>query len=86
MVLCEDGSGREYLHGLTPDGEIFRFAENNIVLPQEFQTTKGYSGNFSDSEGRCHLRAQERQLAVRRTSSPPASPSPSPVPGAAAPW
>jgi secreted PhoX family phosphatase len=50
LVLCEDGSGREYLHGLTPDGEIFRFAENNVVLPPEFQTTKGYSGSFSDSE------------------------------------
>jgi uncharacterized protein len=33
IVLCEDGSGLEYLHGLTPDGEIFRFAQNNIVVP-----------------------------------------------------
>jgi secreted PhoX family phosphatase len=50
LVLCEDGSGREYLHGLTPDGEIFRFAENNIVLPPEFQASKGYSGDFTGSE------------------------------------
>jgi uncharacterized protein len=50
LVLCEDGSGREYLHGLTPDGEIFRLAENNIVLPPEFQASKGYSGDFSSSE------------------------------------
>jgi secreted PhoX family phosphatase len=50
LVLCEDGSGREYLHGLTPDGEIFRFAENNIVLPPEFQASHGYSGDFSGSE------------------------------------
>jgi secreted PhoX family phosphatase len=28
LVLCEDGSGQEYLHGLTTDGSIFRFAEN----------------------------------------------------------
>lgn len=28
IVLCEDGSGQEFLHGLTPDGEIFPFAEN----------------------------------------------------------
>lgn len=28
IVLCEDGSGQEYLHGLTPDGSIFPFAEN----------------------------------------------------------
>lgn len=30
LVLCEDGSGREFLHGLTRDGEIFPFAENNL--------------------------------------------------------
>lgn len=28
IVLCEDGSGQEYLHGLTPAGSIFPFAEN----------------------------------------------------------
>jgi secreted PhoX family phosphatase len=50
IVLCEDGGGREYLHGLSPDGRIFRFAENNIVLPPEFAATKGYSGDFSGSE------------------------------------
>ena len=33
IMLCEDGSGLEYLHGLTPDGEISRFAANNIVVP-----------------------------------------------------
>lgn len=33
IVLCEDGSGVEYLHGLTPAGEIFPFAANNVVIP-----------------------------------------------------
>jgi uncharacterized protein len=33
IVLCEDGSGVEYLHGLTTDGEIFPFAANNVVIP-----------------------------------------------------
>jgi uncharacterized repeat protein (TIGR03803 family) len=28
LVLCEDGDGTEYVHGLTPDGEIFGFAQN----------------------------------------------------------
>jgi len=28
LVLCEDGSGEEYVHGLTTEGEIFRFAAN----------------------------------------------------------
>jgi secreted PhoX family phosphatase len=32
-VLCEDGSGIEYLHGLTTDGQIFRFAQNSVVIP-----------------------------------------------------
>jgi len=32
IVLCEDGGGVEYVHGLTTDGEIFRFAENNANL------------------------------------------------------
>jgi secreted PhoX family phosphatase len=33
IVLCEDGGGREYLHGLTTDGEIFPFALNDVVIP-----------------------------------------------------
>jgi uncharacterized protein len=33
IVLCEDGSGIEFLHGLTQDGQIFRFCQNNVVVP-----------------------------------------------------
>ncbi|HEX7277508.1 MAG TPA: alkaline phosphatase PhoX [Acidimicrobiales bacterium] len=50
LVLCEDGSGLEFLHGLSPAGEIFPFAQNNLVLPASFEATKGYSGDFSGSE------------------------------------
>ena len=50
LVLCEDGSGLEFLHGLSPDGEIFPFAQNNVVLPDSFAATKGYSGDFTGSE------------------------------------
>ena len=46
LVLCEDGSGREYLHVLTPGGDIFRFAENNVVLAGE----RGFHGDFTGSE------------------------------------
>lgn len=46
MILCEDGSGREFLHGLTQDGEIFPFAENAAVLNGE----RGFVGDFSGSE------------------------------------
>jgi hypothetical protein len=32
LVLCEDGDGIEYVHGLTTDGVIFRFIQNNVDL------------------------------------------------------
>ncbi len=51
IVLCEDGSGLEFLHGLTPAGEIFRFAQNNVVLPESVRVARGYPGtDFTSSE------------------------------------
>ena len=48
IVLCEDGENPvQSLHGLTPEGEIFRFAENHVVLAGE---RNGIAGNFSGSE------------------------------------
>jgi secreted PhoX family phosphatase len=53
LVLCEDGSGLEYVHGLTVDGEIFRFAQNNVKLNGE---RNGIIGDFTGSEwaGACY--------------------------------
>jgi secreted PhoX family phosphatase len=53
LVLCEDGGGEEFLHGLTVDGQIFQFAKNNIVLNGE---RNGLTGDFRDSEwaGACY--------------------------------
>jgi secreted PhoX family phosphatase len=55
LVLCEDGSGEEFVHGLTTDGEIFQFARNNVVIP-EAQARNGFSGSFTGSEfaGACY--------------------------------
>ena len=51
LVLCEDGSGLEFLHGLSPAGEIFPFAQNNAVLPEAFAAARGYTGtDFTGSE------------------------------------
>ena len=47
LVLCEDGSGLEYMHGLTVDGNIFRFAQNNVKLNGE---RNGLAGDFTGSE------------------------------------
>ncbi len=53
LVLCEDGSGEEFLHGLTIEGEIFKFAKNNVILNGE---RNGITGNFTGSEfaGACY--------------------------------
>jgi uncharacterized protein len=53
LVLCEDGSGEEFLHGLTLDGEIFQFAKNTCVLNGE---RNGIVGDFRGSEfaGACY--------------------------------
>jgi uncharacterized protein len=53
LVLCEDGSGQEFMHGLTVEGEIFRFAQNNVVLNGE---RNGLVGDFRGSEwaGACY--------------------------------
>jgi secreted PhoX family phosphatase len=47
LVLCEDGGGAEFIHGLTLEGEIFRFAQNNVVLNGE---RNGIVGDFRGSE------------------------------------
>jgi len=46
IVLCEDGSGLEFLHGLSTSGEIFKFAQNNVKLAG----TKGFTGDFTGAE------------------------------------
>jgi uncharacterized protein len=47
FILCEDGSGTEFLHGLTVDGSIFKFAQNNVVLAGQ---RNGIAGDFRGSE------------------------------------
>ena len=47
LVLCEDGSGAEFMHGLTVDGDIFPFARNNVRLNGE---KNGVVGDFTGSE------------------------------------
>ncbi|TDD44648.1 DUF839 domain-containing protein [Nonomuraea terrae] len=51
IVLCEDGSGVNGLHGLTTDGEIFPFAENAVVLPAGGVPGKSVApGDYTHSE------------------------------------
>ena len=54
-MLCEDGSGEEFLHGLTVNGEIFPFAKNAVVLPEAHNAAVP-AGNYSGSEwaGACY--------------------------------
>ncbi|MFC0557038.1 alkaline phosphatase PhoX [Planotetraspora thailandica] len=51
IVLCEDGSEGEYLHGLTTDGEIFPFAANKAVIPAGGVPGKSVApGDYTGSE------------------------------------
>lgn len=54
LVLCEDGDGLEYVHGLTTDGVIFRFIQNNVDL--SVRPYNGFSEDYRGSEfaGACY--------------------------------
>jgi secreted PhoX family phosphatase len=54
LVLCEDGSGAEFVHGLTTDGEIFKFAQNNVDL--RTSPVNGFASDYRGSEfaGACY--------------------------------
>jgi secreted PhoX family phosphatase len=61
IILCEDGSRpQQMLHGLTRDGQIFPFAENNVVLNGE---KNGFVGNFTGREW-CGATFHDRWLFV----------------------
>ncbi len=61
IILCEDGSRNgQLLHGLTREGQIFPFAENDIVLSGE---KNGFSGNYRGQEW-CGATFYDRWLFV----------------------
>jgi len=48
IVLCEDGDVLPHrMHGMTPEGQLFPFAKNNVVLKGEHN---GFEGDFRDQE------------------------------------
>lgn len=47
LVLCEDGSGEEFVHGLSQDGQIFKFAKN--IVPGE--TGSEFAGAVFSPDG-----------------------------------
>lgn len=47
ILLCEDGEGTEFLHALTPEGEISPFCQNRVVLRGE---RNDIYGDFTGSE------------------------------------
>lgn len=61
LVLCEDGGGTEYVHGLTVEGEIFRFASNDAdlrggtagkaVAPNDYRSSEWAGSVFEPKNG-----------------------------------
>ena len=53
LVLCEDGSGEEFMHGLTVEGEIFPFARTrrcstaNTTLVGDFRSSEWAGACYS---------------------------------------
>lgn len=47
LVLCEDGTANPCVHGLTPDGRLFRFARNAARFSRG---PNGIEGDFTGSE------------------------------------
>ena len=47
LVLCEDGYAPQFVQGLTADGRVFPFAQNNVILQGE---RNGLQGDFRVSE------------------------------------
>ena len=47
LVLCEDGGGEQFVHGLTRQGEIFRFAKN--IVPG--QSGSEFAGSTFSPDG-----------------------------------
>ena len=81
LVLCEDGGGEEFMHGLTVDGEIFQFAKNNVVLNGE---RNGIVGELhADLSGPAPATARTAS-GCSRTFRVPESRSRSPGPGSPA--
>ena len=68
LVLCEDGSGREFMHGLTTDGDIFplRREQRGAATGER----KGYSATSPARSGAAPPSSPERQLAVRQHPEP----------------
>lgn len=54
LVLCEDGGGTEFVHGLTTSGIIFKFAQNNVDL--RGNPLNGFDADYRGSEfaGACY--------------------------------
>jgi secreted PhoX family phosphatase len=68
LVLCEDGSGTEFVHGLTTGGVIFKFAQNNVDL--RGNPVNGFANDYRGSEfaGACY--SPDGQWLFFNTQSP----------------
>lgn len=57
LVVCEDGGGQpQRVHGLTRDGQIFPFAQNNVMLDGQKNGFRGDISGRENSRERCSAR------------------------------
>ena len=78
LMLCEDSREENFVRWLAPDGRIFPFARNNVVLHGE---RNGIVGDFRAREFAGRDVQPRWPLVLRQRAGAGESPSPSRVPG-----
>jgi hypothetical protein len=77
-VLCEDGAGDQFLRGITPEGEIFDFAENlqndSEWAGATFLAFDGGNDENDDEDEHGHLTLFVNRQGATRGVNPPAPP------------
>ena len=57
LIVCEDGSGRQFLLGVTPQGELYKFTRNTLG-DSEPHLSPDYRGRYSTARSRILQRRQ----------------------------
>lgn len=66
VIVCEDGSGDQYLVGITPEGDIYKFGRN-AVEPDEDSASELAGATFSPDGSTLFLNIQHEGLTLAIT-------------------
>lgn len=67
VIVCEDGSGDQYLVGITPEGNIYKFGRNAVTDPDEDSASELAGATFSPDGSTLFLNIQAEGLTLAIT-------------------